>query len=61
MHTFTCVHPDGFCCPTCGSDSIFYWPEIKDWDSWTTEKKKSYEKCPDCDYNNRERIEDDEL
>ncbi len=54
---FTVDHPDGLFCPMCGCGEIHYWPELKDWDKWSIKKKKSYETCPACGYNERKTNE----
>jgi len=46
----TTPHPDGKLCPICGCGSIYYWPELEDWNKFSEKKKREYEICPCCDY-----------
>jgi len=51
MKTFETWHPEGLCCPKCGSDTIVYWPELVEWDTWDDQKKSTYETCACCGFN----------
>lgn len=46
----TIRHPDNLFCPICGCGSIFDWPDLDKWDSFTDEEKSKFENCPCCGY-----------
>ena len=52
--TLTCDHPESLCCPICGCCQIWYWPELKKWDSMSDKQKRRYEVCPCCNYGSKD-------
>ena len=53
--SFAMRHPEGLFCPICGSEAIVGWAEIyEDWETWSDEKKRSYEICPCCGYGSED-------
>jgi hypothetical protein len=60
VKVFETKHPENLYCPMCGSDTIFSWPELSEWDTWDDKKKSEYETCACCGYNVNEIEEEPE-
>ncbi len=56
---FEIQHPEGLFCDACGSGTIVYWPELKNWKNLSEEEKADLVVCAACQKELRTMLKND--
>ena len=52
-------HPEGFRCPICWSELIYWWPEVENWSNMTDAEKSKFGNCAVCGYRDEDGEDED--